>query len=199
MWSSGAAVALRGFWAGELAWTFPHVVVHDTPELVALWLPPGAHGLYPTTRDHTALEPAERVWRAGGTLRLTPPGEAHSVDLYRHGNGEFLGWYVNFQDALGRSAIGFDTRDHLLDLWVTPDRRWKLKDEDEFAEAAALGFFDDREVEAIRAEAGRVVERLEAWAPPFCDGWEDWLPDPAWPIPALPDGWRELPRAMRGV
>jgi hypothetical protein len=31
MWSEGEAVAVRGFWAGELAWGFPHVVMHDTP------------------------------------------------------------------------------------------------------------------------------------------------------------------------
>ncbi|MDX6479102.1 MAG: hypothetical protein QOG29_1689, partial [Gaiellaceae bacterium] len=29
MWSSGDTVAVRGFWAGELAWAFPHVVVHE--------------------------------------------------------------------------------------------------------------------------------------------------------------------------
>ena len=199
MWSSGDTVALRGFWAGELAWAFPHVVVHDTPELVALWLPPGARGLYPTTRDHRALRPAEREWRAGGTLRLALPGEAHSVDLYWGETGEFLGWYVNLQDPLTRGPIGFDTGDHILDLWVRSDRALEWKDEDELAEAEALGFFNEREVEAIRREGERLVERVTAWAPPFCDGWEDWRPDPASPVPALPGGWRELPRAMSGV
>jgi hypothetical protein len=199
MWSSGDTVALRGFWAGALAWAFPHVVVHDTPELVALWLPAGARGLYPTSRDHAALAPAERAWRAGGTLRLTPRGGAHSVDLYWSEAGEFLGWYVNLQDPLVRGPIGFDTADHILDLWVRPDRSWEWKDEDELVEVEAQGFFDEREVAAIRREGERVVERVTAWAPPFCDGWEDWRPDPAWSVPALSDGWRDLPRAMSGV
>jgi hypothetical protein len=199
MWSEGEAVAVRGFWAGELAWGFPHVVMHDTPELVALWLPPGARGIYPTSRDHRALSPAEREWRPGGTLRLTPPGEAHSVDLYWGEAGEFLGWYVNLQDPLARSPIGFDTGDHILDLWVRSNRSLEWKDEAELENVAALGFFDDIQVEAIRAEGERVAERVTAWAPPFCDGWEDWRPDPAWPVPTLPDGWRELPRATSGV
>ncbi len=199
MWSSGDTVALRGFWAGELSGAFPHIVVYDTSELVALWLPPGARGLYPTSRDHTALAPAEREWRAGGTLRLTPPDEAHSVDLYWGEAGELLGWYVNLQDPLVRGPIGFDTSDHILDLWVHPDRSWEWKDADELDEVLALGFFDEREVEAIRREGERVVERVTAWAPPFCDGWEDWRPDPAWPVPTLPESWRELPRAMSGV
>jgi hypothetical protein len=32
------------------------------------------------------------------------------------------------------------------------------------------------------------VEKLVAsWGAPFRDGWEDWRPDPAWPLPDLPD------------
>ena len=158
-----------------------------------------ARGLYPTSRDHTALAPAEREWRAGGTLRLTPPDEAHSVDLYWGEAREFLGWYVNLQDPLVRGPIGFDTSDHILDLWVHPDRSWEWKDEDELEGVLALGFFDEREVEAIRREGDRVIERVTAWAPPFCDGWEDWRADPTWPVPTLPESWRERARAMSGV
>jgi hypothetical protein len=159
---------------------------------------PGARGIYPTSRDHRALSPAEREWRPGGTLRLTPPGEAHSVDLYWGEAGEFLGWYVNLQDPLARSPIGFDTGDHILDLWVRPDRSLEWKDEAELEQVAALGFFDEQ-VDAIRAEGDRVAKRVGAWAPPFCDGWEDWRPDPAWPVPTLPESWRELSRATSGV
>lgn len=25
-----------------------------------------------------------------------------------------------------------------------------------------------------------MIERIEAWASPFCDGWESWRPDPSW-------------------
>ena len=37
---------------------------------------------------------------------------------------------------------------------------------------------------AVRDEAARVLA-----APPWPTGWEDWRPDPAWPLPALLPGW----------
>ena len=38
-----------------------------------------------------------------------------------------------------------------------------------------------------RGRPGRGGRVLEEW--PFPTGWEDWRPDPSWPIPQLPDGW----------
>ena len=90
-------------------------------------------------------------------------------------------WYVNFEEPLRRTPIGVDTFDHKLDLLVFPSGGYEWKDEDELEEAAALGLLD---AEAVRAEARRV---LREW--PFPTGWEDWRPDPAWPVPQLPAGW----------
>jgi uncharacterized protein len=28
-----------------------------------------------------------------------------------------------------------------------------------------------------------------AGEPPFDRDWQDWRPDPRWPVPELPDGW----------
>ena len=57
--------------------------------------------------------------------------------------------------------------------------RWK--DEDELVEAARLGYLDEA---AVRAEAAKVLAE-----PPWPTGWEDWRPDPAWEVPAMPAGW----------
>ena len=46
--------------------------------------------------------------------------------------------------------------------------------------------------EGIRAEGERATRAIEAWAPPFGDGWEDWRADPAWLVPELPEDWAEL-------
>jgi hypothetical protein len=40
---------------------------------------------------------------------------------------------------------------------------------------------------AVRAEGERV---LAAW--PFPTGWEEFRPDPAWPLPGLPEGWEHV-------
>ena len=66
-------------------------------------------------------------------------------------------------------------------LIVRPDGSYRWKDEDELEQAAAVGLLEPA---AVREEAARV---LREW--PFPTGWEDWRPDPAWPIPQLPDGW----------
>lgn len=54
------------------------------------------------------------------------------------------------------------------------------------------GLLTPHAADGIRAEGERVIAQLEAREPPFCDGWERWRPDPAWPIPELPVGWDEL-------
>ena len=54
----------------------------------------------------------------------------------------------------------------------------------ELEDAIRLGRFSPDEAATIRAEGENVVA---AW--PFPTGWEEWRPDPAWPIPQLPDGW----------
>ena len=82
--------------------------------------------------------------------------------------------------------------DQLLDVVIDPDLSWRWKDEDELREAIELGLMSQGGAEAVRREAERAIERLEARQPPFCDGWETWQPDPTWPLPTLPDGWDRL-------
>ena len=96
----------------------------------------------------------------------------------------FEDWYVNLQAPYVRSRLGFDTRDHQLDIVVAPEGTWRWKDEDHLALGTRLGVFTPEEAAEIRAEGEHVIAD---W--PFPTGWEDWRPDPAWPIPQLPVGW----------
>ena len=120
--------------------------------------------------------------RATRTTRSASPGRVartrSTSSSAEHGCGI---WYVNFEQPLRRTPVGVDTFDQKLDLLVFPSGGWQWKDEDELEQAAALGLLDAK---AVRAEAKRV---LEEW--PFPTGWEDWRPDPAWPVPQLPAGW----------
>lgn len=67
-----------------------------------------------------------------------------------------------------------------------PDRSMVRKDEDELALAVAQGVFDAAAAAAIEADAAVVEFLVTDWGPPFCDGWERFRPDPAWPIPQGP-------------
>jgi len=192
MWSDGDVVLLRGVFRGILTWAVPHRLVFRNDAVVALYVAPGTPAKI-TGRDGDGRyldrwgngELGDHVWQWHGVLRLSRLNEAHSVDLYWDGSERaFLGWYVNLQEPLVEDALGFHTRDNVLDLWVEPDGSWQWKDEDELVEAVERGYFTPAEASAIRAEGERVLAD-----PPWPTDWEDWRPDPAWPIPELPDGW----------
>lgn len=75
------------------------------------------------------------------------------------------------------------TRDHVLDLEIEPDRSLARKDEDELALVVEQGRFDAAMAAEIEADAAEVEALVHDRGQPFCDGWEQFRPDPAWPIP----------------
>ena len=201
----GAAVAWRSVVDGVVGTAHPMRVVRDAPELIALYLSPGARsrrraGQRGGPRGRQLLPGGwsgryeERTWTAYRVLLLYRPGDAHSVWLFwPEGEAALHHWYVNLEAPWRRSPVGFDTRDRTLDLVVAPDlRSWRWKDEDELALEQEMGRVTAAEARAIRAEGERVLARVRRRAPPFGDGWERWAPDPAWTVPALPAAWRDL-------
>jgi len=102
-------------------------------------------------------------------------------------------WYVNLQEPLRRTPVGFDALDLKLDVIVDLDGSWRWKDEDELAEAIARGLLPERDRARLRAEGERAVRHIAEREPPFDRDWTTWRPDPAWPVPSLPEGWDRLP------
>jgi hypothetical protein len=180
-------IVWRETWRGRVWRAIPCRIVEERDGVYALW-----HG------DRT---PAEiPVDAAGNRLRI--PGdtewelrrehsEGDSLGLVRLGSrwslwhefreGEFSYWYINFERDQQRTPVGIDFVDEKLDFVVDPDGSVRWKDEDELVEAARGGYLDEHDV---RAQAASVLAD-----PPWPTGWEDWRPDPSWPIPALPEGW----------
>ena len=76
---------------------------------------------------------------------------------------------------------------------------WSWKDEDEFEILVSRGFFGVDQALSIRAEAARMVHTIESVGSPFCDGWEDWRPDPSWPVPRLPNDWFDVAGMESGI
>ncbi|HEX6871537.1 MAG TPA: DUF402 domain-containing protein [Micromonosporaceae bacterium] len=137
----------------------------------------------------------ELVWR-GDMVMLHPPGQAHSVWFFFAPDRTFRNWYVNLEQPSVRwddgGLAGIDTIDYDLDLVIGPDRRWRWKDEDEFAEHLAYpqGYWVDDE-SAVWREGRRLVEIIEAGCFPFDHGTPARLrPDPTWPVvTTLSPGW----------
>jgi predicted RNA-binding protein associated with RNAse of E/G family len=114
-------------------------------------------------------------------LRIAPAGRPWSVWLM-FSAGVFSGWYVNLEQPHVRTDRAVLTSDHVLDVVVAPDRTVTLKDEDELAIAVTQGVFSPSEAAAISADAASILALVDFWGSPFCDRWEHFIPEPAWPI-----------------
>lgn len=203
-WSPGDQVLwrYRGNATDELHICRPVTVVRDDPDLLAVWMAPGTACVKPVLADGSAIhrEPlatryvkprTTRVeqWWGTGVLKLARPGEPWSVWLFWEQGWRFKNWYVNLEEPRRRWAGGIDSQDHFLDIAVAPDRSWQWLDEDEFAQAQAVGLMPGATARRVREAGQRAVGVIHAWGRPFQDGWENWRPNPAWPVPALPDDW----------
>jgi hypothetical protein len=194
--SRGDHVVWRIIWYARVWWALPVTVVEDD-EVVILYVAPGTPFHGNVEGEQPRLPPdwmlVERTWSEQPVLQLTRPAERHSVWAVWRGLGEELAyWYVNLQEPLRRTHLGFDTRDNMLDIIVEPDlSAWRWKDEDHVAAAVQCGVLSAAEADAVRREGERVIKLLEAGTPPFDPGWAAWEPDPSWAVPALPRGWDE--------
>jgi hypothetical protein len=197
-WQPGETAVLRYITMrdGRPGTTWPCRVICDREDLVALFIPGGV--TYKTWMPHSPT--AERTlgdgrWRSD-VVRLLFPGRWHSVWAFlqaRDGTRRFSGYYVNFEEPFRRTAIGFDTNDHTLDILVAPDLTWTWKDRDDFETRVQQGVYSEEFAGEVRAEAARVVAALESCSSPFVDGWDRWIPDPTWEPPVLPPTWDAEP------
>jgi len=200
-WSASDIILLRGVWRQIIWFVLPVIVVQDSPELIALYWRAGTPNKIPEKRltpmellTTHKLDLVDRTWEETDVLMLVTPGASHAVyAMWESKHTRLKCWYVDLQDPLRRTSIGFDTMDHLLDIVISPDRsKWRWKDEGEFKEAVEIGLYSMEKAKAIRAEGERVIRLAEANQSPFCDGWERWSPPPEWQNPVFPDEWDRI-------
>lgn len=198
---AGEAIVLREI-VGRQVWSAkPVVVVRDSEDLLVTWLPPGTVWKKPWAPDGSEVTPYHRLahrwwlgdaeWRGTGVLRLTIPGARYSVILFwTNGYASVSRWYINMEEPLERSSLGFDYLDQLLDCVVNRYRTaWRWRDEDEFEEAERIGLISKAIAQVIWDEAVRAVRLVMSGAPPFDDSWTEWRPEPGWGVPVLPAHW----------
>jgi hypothetical protein len=181
-------------------------VVSDDERGLLLWIATGSPIMRRTTVDGeptrhlayldelrmaTVLQPSRTTM---STLILTPPVRsdraAHSVTWWFDEHLRHTAWYVNLETPAIRWRGGIDVYDHALDVVVGPDYSWELKDEDEFeSRAGQVPFWTAECALAIRAEAMRVMDVVEAKEFPFDGSWCDFEPDAAWSPSSLPRWW----------
>ena len=195
----GSVVALREIWRGRVWKARPAIVVRDDEEQVALWTPDGA----PMQIADTGSGIPAPDWRLvphrveRGALRVHAPGSP-LVHVALWLDREFDGWKVDVVRPLRRFDAGYEYLDLELDVSVPVKGDAAIVDEQEFREACRRGVIDEREAAAVLRVARAALASADARESPFADGWDAWLPNTAWPLPALPDGWDapagDLPR-----
>jgi Protein of unknown function (DUF402) len=186
----GEAIVRREVWRGHPKVAWGGVVVEDTPELLALYMPEGSPLRF-ADDFFGAPHPWSHHdrWEGHGVLQLQRPGEMHAVWVFWHGpRREFRGWYVNLQEPFRRTSRGFDTQDLELDLVVGLDGSWRYKDNEKLDAWVDRGRWTEPEVAAIRREGAAIGAELDAGRRWWSDDWAGWEPEPAWTVPALPAG-----------
>lgn len=183
---------LRGPWC---TWAQAMRVIGDDEHGLLLWQPAGGdlailvdgdgntpHEVTPDRMQDPKL--TVRAWQ-GDVLILMPPQATYSVWWFFE-EGTFAGWYVNLEAPYTRRPSEVQTKDLVLDIVVTPQRRWEWKDADEFDRRIGHPlYFDRATAEVIRGEGERLVGLIEGGAFPFDGTHTGFRPDPAWPLPRL--------------
>lgn len=194
-WTVGQAIVRREIWRGQPWIANVVVVVEDTAELLATYLPEGSLFAFPPSADGRPHPWSGRgAWTGHGVLMLQRPDEAYAVWLFWHGpERRFERWYLNLQEPFRRTTIGYDTQDLELDVLVELDGRWSLKDEELLPERVRDGRFTVEQDREIRRLGGELTAQLDRGARWWDDSWATWEPDPTWTTPAFPDGWETAP------
>jgi predicted RNA-binding protein associated with RNAse of E/G family len=178
---------------GGVGMTWPYRVVRDDDELVALYIPTGTTFMRWDMSTPGRRELVEGQWRRD-VLRLMYPGKGYSIWLFWEGEGRpFTTYYVNFEEPFRRTAVGFDTNDHTLDIMVAPDLSWKWKDREEFDALLANGTFSREFGRSVEEAAAEVLALIQHRRPPFSGEWPEWTPPADWTRPGLHPRWREEP------
>jgi uncharacterized protein DUF402 len=191
-WQPGDVVLRREVLNDGRVWLeLPVIVVRDDPGLLATYIAEGAPLRFPPgdwpTPDGRHPWHAHASWEDHGVLMLQRPREAYAVWVFWSGpNRDFAGWYINLQEPFRRTATGYDTQDLELDIVVSVDGSWRLKDDEVLEQRVREGRLTRDQVADVRAEALRVTDELDAARKWWSDDWARWRPDPKWPKPAFP-------------
>lgn len=199
-WQSGASTTLRGV-GDKVYWAFPTIVIQDSPELIVLYMPAGVQGKNVDHKPATSelfsankLNVIDFQWQRTDVLMLIVPGEAFSTYImWETGTKNLDCWYVNLQEPIRRTSIGFDTMDNMLDVVISPDMStWGWKDDDEFIAAQNIGFYSPEKARDIWSEGERAVQLITKERRDLYKKWEMWQANPEWELPILSPNWQKV-------
>lgn len=205
-WNTGDVVTWRGVYRGRVWHAQPVVIVKDSPQEIAAALLPGTQCVAPEgylqgkQTDKRRWNFKEKfwgmetyLWRKNRLLLLIEPNKFYSTILFwNHANNNFSCYYINFQLPFQRLPNAIDTLDLDLDLIVHPDFRLEWKDENDYQTAIEKGIILSEWVAEIDKARVEILANIKKRAYPFDGSWLNWMPDPTWSPPKLPENWDKI-------
>src|SRR5687768_4583089 len=206
LWKSGDVIVWRGIYRNQVWHAQPVIVVEDAPEEMCVTLLPGTECVAPegyldgkdsAKRRWSFKEKDWKLenyaWRANRLLILLEPDTYYSTMFFwRADSNDFLLYYINFQLPFQRSHCGIDTLDLDLDLIIYPDFSFRWKDEDDYQKAIDHEVIMPEWTQAIEIAKKEIFNKLEKRQYPYDGSWLNWMPDPNWLPPKLPENWDKI-------
>jgi protein associated with RNAse G/E len=206
MWNYGDVISWRGIYRKQIWHVQPTILVTDTPEEIVTALLPGTECIAEETylrgkkRGNRRWAFVDRDWRlakytwqTNRLLLIFEPDKYYSTILFwNDANGEFLCYYINFQLPFQRNDRALDTLDLDLDLIIKPNLTYEWKDLEDYKTAIDEGVILPEWIEGINSAKLEILEKLDKCQYPFNGSWLNWIPEPSWEVPPLPEGWDKL-------
>jgi protein associated with RNAse G/E len=206
MWQPGDIIVWRGIFRKRIWHAMPVFVVRDALQELVLTVLPGT--ICKVEKDYgkgkrdgkrvwdfkaTDWELKDFTWHTHRLLVILEPEKYYATELFwNQERNQFVGYYINFQLPFQRNPCGFDMMDLELDLNIHPDLSFQWKDLDDYQKAIECGIISPECVHSIEAAKPEILERLEKRQYPFDGSWLDWMPDPTWSPPTLPENWDKI-------
>jgi predicted RNA-binding protein associated with RNAse of E/G family len=145
---------------------FEQHLVHDADDVKVTLARYGADPVIVIGGEVVLEAGADVVW-------FTFPGLWHDVGRFHRADGTFTGLYANILTPAVLDGAEWDTTDLFLDVWVSPDGRISLLDEDEMEEALDRAWLDAPTAARAREEADQLVAAAAAgsWPPASVHHW----------------------------
>ena len=206
LWRSGDVIVWRGVFRNRVWHAQAVIVVKDTPEEMYVTLLPGTECVAPegyldgkdsTKRRWSFKDKDWRLenyaWHTNRLLILLEPDRYYSTMYFWHDeSNDLLCYYINFQLPFQRSHCGIDTLDLDLDLVIYPDFSFKWKDEDDYQKAIDHDVITPGWTQEIEIAKKEIFNKFQKRQYPFDGSWLNWMPDPDWLPPKLPENWDKI-------
>ena len=201
-WQSDKQIIIREVSKNKVWTVRPVTIIQDSPELIVFYIAPGTTFKHPRKLNidevpqHLVANDwrmVDKTWNGGGALYISKPGEPYMIIGFRNDdNTEFQRWYVNLQDPLIRTRLGFDYLDMELDIEIDKSlSEWHWKDEDKFKDLVAKGIISEPKAGNLR-KVGKDIANNIVNEPSIITSWIGWTPSSDFSIPPIPNDWDNI-------